>query len=156
AAMTSPKKPQGLGAIPGLLWIGVDEAPIGRLLAFGAIVWGAYSVVQILINGVVLDEVIEPAQIITGAVSYPAGHPHQIYFLKTYNLFHDLAAGLMALKFDAILISALRNWLYLFMSAFTPFALTVSLTKRPAWGHLASVLALTETMVRFGGAYPIF
>ncbi|MGE0126697.1 MAG: hypothetical protein AB7U82_01235 [Blastocatellales bacterium] len=145
-----------LGLFWRLLWAGGEDVTIGRLLAYGSIVWGIYSVVQILINGVVMDEVLAPAQIIAGAVRYPAGHPHQIYYLKAYNLFHYLAAGVWAIEPAPLAISAARNFLFLFVSTFTPFALTVLLTRRPFWGHLAVAVIVTGATLRFAGIYPMW
>lgn len=159
-SMAALRKSAALSAIPRLtwrlFWTGGDDLAIGRLLACGAIVWGAYSVAQILINGVVLDEVIMPAQIISGAVQYPAGHPHQVYFPKAYNLFHYLAAGIWAIEPAPLAISAARNFFFLFVSAFTPFAIAVLLTGRPLWGHCAAAITVSGIALRFGGVYPMW
>src|SRR5262249_18914353 len=133
-----------------------EDFAVGRLLACGAIVWGAYSIVQILINGIVLDEALAPAQIIAGAVQYPAGHPHQIYYLKAYNLFHYLAGAVWAITPATLAISAARNLLFLLASAFTPFALTVLLTRRPLWGHLVAAATVTGAAPLFEGIYPMW
>jgi len=122
----------------------------------GALVWGVYSVIQILINGIVLDESLAPAQIIAGAVQYPAGHPHQIYYLRAYNLFHYLAAGVWAIEPAPLAISAARNFLFLFSSLFAPFAITVLLTRRPLWGHIAATLTVAEVALRFESVYPMW
>ncbi len=139
-----------------LNWAAGEDVAIGRLLACGAFVWGAYSIVQIAINGVVMDEVLAPAQIISGAVQFPAGHPHQIYYPTAYNLFHYLAAGVWAIDPSPLAISAARNFLFLFVSAFTPFAIAVLLARRPLWGHLAAAATVTEMALRFEGVYPMW
>lgn len=139
-----------------LFWTGGEDITAGRMLLFGALVWGVYSIAQILINGVVLDETLMPAQIISGAVQYPAGHPHQIYYEKAYNLFHYLAAGVWAIKPAPLVVSAARNFLFLFLSVFAPFAITALLTKRPYWGHLAAAVIVTETTLRFESIYPMW
>lgn len=139
-----------------LFWAGGEEITDGRMLIFGALVWGVYSIVQILVNGIVFDEALAPAQIIAGAIQYPSGHPHQIYYQKAYNLFHYLAAGVWAIKPAPLAISAARNFLFLFSSAFVPFALTVLLTRRPLWGHLAAAMTVMEVALRFGGIYPMW
>lgn len=139
-----------------LSWRGGEDLSVGRMLAFGALVWGAYSVAQILINGVVIDEVVTPAQIIAGDVQYPAGHPHRIYYKQAYNLFHFLAAGVWTIDPSPFAISAARNFLFLGASAFTPFAIAVLLTGRPLWGHFAAAITVSGIALRFEGIYPMW
>ncbi len=139
-----------------LLWTGGEDVTIGRMLFVGALVWGAYSVVPLLVTGVVLDESLMPAEIITGAVQYPSGHPHQTFYAHAYNLFYYLLAGLWSIKPDPLLISAIRNFSFLFLSTFVPFAFAVLLTQRPLWGHVAATLTATETVNHFQGLYPLW
>src|SRR5262249_24857850 len=108
------------------------------------------------INGIVLDEALAPAQIIAGAVRYPAGHPHHIYYLKAYSLFYYLAGAVWAITPAPLAISAARNFLFLLASAFTPFALTVLLTRRPLWGHFASAVTGGGVAPLFEGIYPMW
>jgi len=39
-------------------WSGDSDVPVGRMLAAGAMVWGVYSVLQLFVNGIVLDETV--------------------------------------------------------------------------------------------------
>ncbi len=128
----------------------------GRGLAIGATVWAAYSLVQVLVNGIVLDETIVPAQIITSSVQYPPGHPHVLYYKEAFSLGNFFSAALWLLSPNAGLISAFRNWLFLVLSTFTPFALALILTRRLLWAHVAAVLCLLEVHLRFQGVYPIW
>ena len=57
-----------------------------RWLAGGALIWLLYSLLSLALNGVALDELVTPAQIIAGAVQYPPGHPHEIAYLRFYSL----------------------------------------------------------------------
>lgn len=148
-------KPQILVATVRLGWAGGEGVTINRMLACGALVWGIFSAIYLLSKGIVLDEVILPAQILTGSVRYPAGHPHQIFFTQAYSLAHFLAAGLWKLEPDPLFISAIMNFLFIFSTTFVPFALTVLLTRQPFWGHLASTLTLSEGLMYFQGVYPI-
>jgi hypothetical protein len=50
-------------------------------------------------------------------------------------------------------VSALRNVLFLFLSAFVPYAIVVVCTRRPAFGHVAAVLTLSETICSAVGIY---
>jgi len=51
-----------------LLWSGGEDLTVTRMLGVGAVVWAIYSLVQLLVNGIILDETVMPAQIIAGAV----------------------------------------------------------------------------------------
>ncbi len=136
-----------------LLWFG-EGVPMGRILAWGALLWSVYAVLIVLKSGVVLDQDLVPAQVIAGSVHYPPGHPHQIFYPRVFNLPTYLLAGLWALRPDPIFLSAIRNWLFMFLSAFVPFALTAALTRRPAWGHVAALFTLSEAAHQFRGIYP--
>jgi hypothetical protein len=139
-----------------LFFTGGEDVTIGRMLIAGAVVWATYSVVALLATGVILDEALMPVQIITGAVQYPSGHPHQTYYLHAYNLFYYLAAAFWSIKADPMFISAIRNVSFLFLSTFVPFAFTVLLTRQPLWGHVAATLTTTETILLFKGVYPLW
>lgn len=138
------------------LWSGGQDLNIIRMLGLGAVVWAVYSLIQLLVNGIMLDETVMPAQIIVGAVHYPLGHPHQIFYPKVFSGMNYLAAALWKLVPSALFLSALRDFLFVFSSAFSAFAVALLLTRRPLWGHLAATLALTETGVRLWGNYPMW
>ena len=138
-----------------LLWTG-EGVSLPQMLAVGALIWSFYCVAQFAVRGVVLDEVVMPAQIIAGAVSYPPGHPHQIFYPVAYSLPNYLWAALWRLLPDAVMLSALRNFLFVFVSVFTPFAFGLLLTGQPVWGHFAAVLTVTEAGLRIQGFYPLW
>jgi hypothetical protein len=125
-------------------------------LVTGAIVWFVYSVLVVLIHGVTLDQDLVPAQVIAGAVHYPVGHPHGIFYPRVFNLPTYFLAWLWTLLPNAVLLSALRNCVFVFLSTFVPFAMTVVITHRPGWGFIAATLSLSETAREFQGTYPIF
>ncbi len=139
-----------------LLWSGGDAVAIGKMLLGGAIICVMYSVLNVWVGGTYQDEVIVPAQIITGAVHYPAGHPHAIFYIQAYSLQNYLAAGFWAWVPNAFALSALRNILFLFLSIYVPFALTLQLTRRPFWGYLAAALTVSETSILLKGVYPLW
>ena len=136
-----------------VFWSG-DGLGLGAILAYGALVWSLYAALVVLRNGVVLDQDIVPAQVIAGSVHYPPGHPHLIFYTRVFNLPTYLLAGLWALRPDPIVLSALRNWIFAFLSAFVPFSLAAVLTRKPAWGHAAALLTFSEASRRFAGRYP--
>jgi hypothetical protein len=123
------------------------------MLLAGAVPWAAYAILHVVLEGVVLDEATVPAQIMTGTVRYPAGHPLAVLMERAPGLSYQLAAIEWALHPSVWSISAVRNLLFLFASTFVPFAATLVLVRRPAWGHLAAVLTLSEGTCRFIGVY---
>ncbi len=143
-------------SIKRLFWSGGEDVSLARMLAAGAFVVVIYCALQLAVNGIFLDEVIEPAQIIAGAVHYPTGHPHQLYYNQVFSLPNYLAAALWRIVPEPLVVSAIRNFFFLFVSVFTPFAATVLLTRKPLWGHFAAALTLTETGLRFSGTYPMW
>ncbi len=150
-----PREPAILSFARSALWTG-EGLTFGRMLLYGAMVCFVYSVLAVLIHGVTLDQDLVPAQVIAGAVHYPPGHPHGIFYPRVFNLPTYFLAGLWKLIPSAVFLSALRNCVFVFLSVFVPFAMTVVLTHRPGWGFIAATLSLSETAREFQGTYPIF
>ena len=136
------------------LWSG-EGVTLGRFLVAGALVWFLYGVLVVLVHGVTLDQDLVPAQVIAGAVRYPPGHPHEIFYHSLFNLPSYFLAWLWALTPSPMLISALRNYVFIFLSAFVPFSMTAVLTRRPGWGYIAATLSLSQAANAFHGTYPI-
>jgi hypothetical protein len=133
------------------------ERSLRRSMAIGALVCVTYSALNLAINGVALDEIVMPAQIIAGAVPYPPGHPHEVYYPRAFSLPSYLTAALWPLTPQPVLFfSAVRNFLFLFLTTFVPFGLTVLLTRQATWGYVAAALTVTESIVRFSGTYPMW
>ena len=133
-----------------------DRLSIARSLATGAAVWAAYSTVQLFVNGIVLDELVLAAQVISGAFGYPPGHPHPQFYSQAFSLVNYAAAAFWLLIEDPFILSAVRNVFFLFVSVFTPFALTLVLTRRAIWGYVAGALTASDTILPFHGHYPMF
>jgi hypothetical protein len=136
-----------------LAWTGDGNPPLGRMLVAGALPWAIYAVLHLVLDGIVLDEATVPAQIITGAVRYPDGHPLAVLMARAPSLSYQLAALEWWLHPGVAGVSAVRNLLFLFLSTFVPFAAALVLTRRPWCGHLAAVLTLSEGTCRFIGVY---
>ena len=126
-----------------------------RMLLLGAIVLVAFSAVYVTVNGVVLDESVMQAQVLSGDVQYPSDHPSNIYFRQAYNLPGYLVTIFMKAGLGVTELSLSRNIAFLFLSLFVPFALTILLTRSMLFGFLTIALVLTESAIYFGGAYPI-
>ncbi len=132
-----------------------DDAALKRSLRMGARVCAIYSIAQMLVNGLVVDEVIYPAQIIIGAVRYPAGHPHEVY-IQLYSLPNYLAAAVWKVWPSVLGMSAIRNFLFLFCCVFAAFAIALLLTRRSVWGYLAATLTVAEVGLRLWVSYPMW
>jgi hypothetical protein len=132
------------------------EDRLPRVLALGALVWGLFSGLSILLNGIVVDETVYPAQIIANAVQYPAGHPHDIFYRTAFSLPNYFSAGMWAALPDTLAISAFRNWLFLFLSVYSVFVVAVVLSGRSLWGYVAAAILVLETHLRFRGVYPMW
>jgi hypothetical protein len=151
---TSPGDLSFLHRAERTLWTGEGIA-LGRVLAFGALIWAAYAVLVVLVHGVVLDQDLVPAQVIAGSVHYAPGHPHAIFYPRVFNLPTYLLAGLWTLWPNLVLLSGLRNIAFLFLSAFVPFAIASVLTRRPGCGFIAAAFTLSETAREVHGVYPM-
>lgn len=137
-----------------LLWTG-KQCSFGRVLGLAALIWLAYAILIVCVGGVILDQDLVPAQVISGYVHYPPGHPHEVYYSRVFNLPSFILAGLWNLIPSPLLLSALRNIGFVFLSVFVPFALTTVITRRPSWGYFAAAFTVCETAVQFHGVYPV-
>jgi hypothetical protein len=127
----------------------------GAVLAYGALFWLAFSVVIVWVRGPAVDQDLVPAQILAGAVHYPPGHPHDLAYRQSFNLFNYLLAGLWTLLPNPVLLSVLRNCVFAFLSTFVPFALTVVLTRGPWWGLVTAIFSLSQAGMALHGSYPM-
>lgn len=142
----------GAPGVAALLWTGTGVST-GSALATGAVVWLAYAVLWLAIEGPVLDEAAAAAPLVAGEQVYPLGHPNSVVFRHAITLLYQLA-GLQWLVYpDPWWISATRNVAFLFLSAFVPFAIATACTRRPAWGHVAAALTLSEAVCSAVGVY---
>jgi hypothetical protein len=142
-----------LGRIVAVAWTGDDAPPLTSLLAVGAVVWLAYAIVWVCLDGPVLDEAAIAAPLVTGDAGYPSGHPNAWMYRHAVLLLYQLGALQWLVHPDPWWIGATRNVLFLFSSTFVPFAIVVACTRRPAWGHVAAALTLSETTCSAVGTY---
>jgi hypothetical protein len=123
------------------------DGDLRALLERGALIWAAYSLLQIACAGVILDQDVVPAQIIAHAVPYPAGHPHEVFYSRIFNLSNYLGAVLWRIESGPWLLSFIRNFLFLFLSAYVPYAATVVLLPSAALATFATALTLSGAML---------
>lgn len=133
-----------------------DGSAVTRALVVGAAVCASLAVLQVAYHGIVLDEAVAAAQIITGDVVYPPGHPHEAYYKQVYSLLHYVAAALWRVRPDATFVSAVFNVLFMTASLYVPFAVATVLTRQAGWGYLAAALAALGAFLPFQGTYPLF
>ncbi len=129
---------------------------LARWIALGALAWAAFAVLYLALTPLVVDETALSAQILTGAVSYPAGHPHEVFHLQAFSLPNHLSAAILWFTDSVDLVSRARNFLVVFLSGFGPFLVAVVLSRRPLVGFAASALVLSDALYRFQGVYPTF
>lgn len=129
---------------------------MSRWLRTGAFVCLVIAIINTVVHGFVLDEAAVPAQIISGQVEYPDGHPQRVFYRGVYTVQNYSAAWFLQAWPSVEALSAVRNVGLVFLSLFAPFAVTVILTGSPLWACVATVLVMTEAIVRVGGVYPIW
>jgi hypothetical protein len=139
--------------VRALLWTGEPGVRVDVQLAAGAVVWLAYAIVWLVVNGPLLDEAAIAGQVLAGNVAYPAGHPTAMQYRHAPSLSYQLAGWQSRLTPSPWTVSAGRNVLFLFLSAFVPYAIVVVCTRRPAFGHAAAALTLSETACSAVGIY---
>jgi hypothetical protein len=132
-----------------------DEKRYSRSLWAGIAFWIILSTIAVAVRGVRWDENYEFAQLITGRVTAPAGHPALRYSNTAFTLQTWLLAGMMKPGAGPALINGFRNVLYLLAGVLPAFLLTSRITGRIRAGHLAALLVLEGVLTEFDGVYPI-
>lgn len=121
----------------------------------GAAFWVLFCVAAVVIRGVRWDENYEFAQVLTGLVPYPEGHPLSVYVHSIFSGQTWLAALMMRCGANATLLCGFRNVLFLLAAVLPPFLFTAAITGKNRWGHLAAFLMLEGVLMEFDGSYPI-
>ncbi len=126
-----------------------------RCLCVGALFWVVFSVVAVALRGVRWEETWEHALVITGAVSYPEGHPFFIYCRNVFSGQSYLSALMLSLWDSPLLINGLRNVLQLSFCTVPVYLLGMRFSGSAWGGHLATVLVLLGIHRGFQSYYPI-
>ncbi len=113
-----------------------------------------FAVVAVAVRGTRWDETWEHAQILTGQVVYPEGHPLALYVHNAFSLQTYLSAGMLYAGAGPALVCGFRNVLFLLASLLPVYALTATLTRSVLAGLLAALLMMQGVMLEFDGSYP--
>jgi hypothetical protein len=128
----------------------------GNAWAWGAGLWLAYAAAHPWIHGIVLDDAVTSAQVLRGAIEYPAGHPNAVYHRTAYSLINYALAAAGSLTPSVAFASALMNILSVFSAVFASFALAAVLGGSALWGHLAACLTVAGAAHGLEGLYPLW
>lgn len=120
----------------------------------GAIFWFIFSMLAVMIRGIRWDGLVEHAQIISGQITYPQGHPMDIYARNGFSLLTFLAAAITNLFPNPAILCGISNTCYIAASVLPVFLLTSLITSKTLWGHVAAVLMLGGILLEFDGSYP--
>ncbi|HNR29410.1 MAG TPA: hypothetical protein PKI11_00845 [Candidatus Hydrogenedentes bacterium] len=108
----------------------------------GACLWLVFALSAVAVRGVRWEENYEFAQVLLGAIMYPAGHPLYLHAHNTLSLQAYLTAALLWIDPDPGFACGVRNVLYILAKTLPFYLLGAALTGRARWGHAAAVLAL--------------
>lgn len=123
---------------------------------YGVLFWIAFGAVAIALRGVRWDEDYEWAQILTGAVQYPEGHPLLRWIGGHASIQLYSTALLMHFVPNPAVVNAVRNLLFIWATVVPVFLLGAAIGRRAIVGHLAAVFILIGVHLEFDGAYPQF
>lgn len=113
-----------------------------------------FAIIAVVLRGVRWDETYEHAQILSGQVVYPVGHPLALYVHNAFSLQTHVSAWLLSLGAGPALVCGLRNVLFLLASMLPVYVLTVTLTRSVMAALLAALLMMQGILLEFDGSYP--
>ncbi|MCA9186332.1 MAG: hypothetical protein KDA99_11960, partial [Planctomycetales bacterium] len=113
-----------------------------------------FVIVAVALRGVRWDETYEHAQIITGQVVYPRGHPLALYVHNAFSFQTLFSAFLLQGGLGSTYLCGLRNVLFLGLSIMPVSILAAGITRSTLAGFVASALLLQGIMLEFDGSYP--
>src|SRR5262245_25188308 len=132
-----------------------EHSVLVRALAVGAVSCAAVAAAWVAFDGITIDETVAPAQVLTGSVVYPPGHPTDVYFRGVPSLGNQIAALQWKILPNLTLLSGSRNFLVMWGNLWVPFALTLLLSRLVPAAALAAALSLTEMSANLQGLYPL-
>ena len=121
---------------------------------YGALALLLFIVAAVGIRGVRWDETWEHAQILTGHVAYPPGHPLALYVHNAFSAQPLFSALFLKLGLGPLLVCGLRNVLFLLATVAPVYGLVAGLTRSAFAGLAAAMLVLQGILLEFDGSYP--
>ena len=118
----------------------------------GAAACMLFAIIAVALRGVRWDETWEHAQILSGQVTYPEGHPLALYVHNAFSFPTHLSAWLLSLGAGPALLCGFRNVLFLLASMLPVYALTATLTRSIWAALLASLLMMQGILREFDGS----
>ena len=98
---------------------------------------------------------VEPAQVVAGLVSYPAGNPNYIYQSKLWTILHQINAPLLLAGFSEIALSRIMSGVLGMVSIQALAMIVFSFSRDVPLAIGAPVLILFTKAASNGGSYPI-
>jgi len=133
------------------------EGPLCRREVIGGLAfWFVFCIVAVLLRGVQWDEQYEFAQLITGSVQYPEGHPYPYCTRNALNLQIYATSLLYWLTPSPAVVCGFRNVLSLMATVLPVFLLGTVLSGRALWGSAAVALILMGIHQEFDACYQMF
>lgn len=115
----------------------------------------AYCAAAVAVRGAQWDETLEHAQVISGVVAYPAGHPLPHYLARAFSLQTLASSAMLFAGLGDGAVCAARNFLFLLATVLPVYAAALALTRRPALGVAAALFVAQGVFLEFDGNYPI-
>ncbi len=125
-----------------------------RSIRLGLAAWVVFAVVAVAVRGVRWDEAYEHAQILARDVSYPHSHPLYRYVHNGFSLQTYLAAAVVAVAPQPVVLCGIRNVLFVLASVVPAYLFAGRLTGDALWAHAAALLTLNGTLLEFDSSYP--
>jgi hypothetical protein len=124
-------------------------------VGLGLAIWIVVAVGAVGVRGVRWDEAYEHAQILSGRVPYPAGHPLYRYVHNGFSLQTYLSAAVVWIAPGPVVLCGIRNVLFVLTTVAPVYLFAGRLAGDAMWGHAAAALALSGILVEFDGSYPL-
>jgi len=125
-----------------------------RGIRLGVVAWLIAAIALTGLRGVRWDENHEFAQVLSGAVVYPEGHPLPHYAASAFSGQTALHALVYAATRSDGLANGLRNVLYLLATVLPVYLIAAFAARAALAGHIAAIFALLGLLTEFDGTYP--
>jgi len=117
--------------------------------------WVAVSALGIALRGIRWEETFERAQIITGLVPYPEGHPFAQYARNAIGFHYYLSAALMHYFPDPAVVCGYRSVWSAAFAVLPVYVLAFVLTRKLWLAHLCTLLTMAGIHLFFSSYYAL-